>query len=167
MEIFSAEFFLILLIAILILSFRARRKRKGPAIVQGKQISIRGQKISSPVNRSTPLPCLLDEGRSFGEDFKDKTPPELPHNERCRCELVQVSHRSHDWFNDKNALQEQFDTDLGSLERKEFRYYKYMLISMHPDADETTRSDYQELARGISISPGFEETVVQHLKSKA
>ncbi len=69
MEVFSLEFLAILFIAIFILSFWARKKRQGPIIVRGKQISIRGQRISAVLSRDTPLSCLLDDDKAFGEDF--------------------------------------------------------------------------------------------------
>ncbi len=162
MEIFSLKFLAILAAAVLILTLRARQKRKGPTIVRGKQISISGQKLATPINKNTPLVCLLDEGKSFGEDFKEKTPPGLPHNENCRCELVPTLHRSHDWFNQKNKPVETFQTDLGELTRNEYRYYKYSLIIHHPDADEELRADYRELAEGITVSADIKEMLRLH-----
>ncbi len=159
MEIFSLKFLAVLAAAVLILTLRARQKRKGPTIVRGKQISIRGQKLTTPINRDTPLACLLDEGKAFGEDFKEKEPPGIPHNEKCKCELVSTLHRSHDWFNEKNKPAETFQTDLGELTRNEYRYYKFSLIIHHPEASEELRADYRELAEGISVDDKIKEIV--------
>ena len=164
MDIFSLKFLAVLAAAVLILTLRARQKRKGPTIVRGKQISISGQKITTPINRETPLACLLDEGKSFGEDFKVKEPPELPHNEHCKCELISTLHRSHDWFNEKNKPAETFPTDLGELTRNEYRFYKYSLIIHHPEASEELRADYRELAEGISVGDNIKKMVRAHFK---
>lgn len=162
MEIFSLKFLAVLAAAVLILTLRARQKRKGPTIVRGKQISISGQKLTTPINRDTPLICLLDEGKSYGEDFKEKAPPELPHNENCKCELLPTLHRSHDWFNEKKKPVETFETDLGELTRNEYRYYKFSLIIHHPEADEELRADYVELAEGISVSENIKDMIRSH-----
>ena len=162
MEVFSLEFFAFLFIAIAFLTFRARKKRTGPVILQGKQISIRGQKISTPLNKSNPLPCLLDDGRSFGADFKEKEVPKLPHTEGCQCQISEIVQRSHELFNEKGKnkkIQETLTTDIGELGRDEYRYYKYLLIANHKDANEQIQSDYAELAANVMISEAAKERI--------
>lgn len=162
MEVFSLEFLGFLLIAIAFVTYRARKKRSGPTVIQGKRIAIRGQKISTPLERSTPLPCLLDDGKRYGDDFKDKTPPELPHAEGCRCELTEVVLHSHDLFNEKASKKkpkESFTTDLGELDRDTYRYYKYLLISNHQDSEETVQKEYADLAENIPIPEPLQEKI--------
>ncbi len=165
MEVFSLKFLLILAVAVAFLTLRARRKRKGPTIVRGKQISIRGQKLITPITKTTPLPCLIDEGRTFGEDFKEKTPLNLPHCEECTCELVPIFRRSHDWFNQKGESVEMFKTELGELNRNEFRYCKYSLIINHSDANDNLRIEYRELLEKITVSDAFKQQVQTYLSS--
>jgi hypothetical protein len=165
MDMFSWKFLLVLLAAVAILTMRARQKRGGPTIVRGKQISISGQKITTMITKETPLACIFDEGKLFGDDFKEKTPPSLPHSENCKCKLVSTLHRSHDWFNEKQKPVESFKTDLGELTRNEFRYYKYSLILHHRDAEEEDCAVYKELVEGISVNRDFKEKVRSHLSS--
>lgn len=118
------------------------------------------------ITKLTPLVCLLDDGRSFGADFKDKTAPELPHAEGCQCELVPTILRSHEWFNSKKKSEETFQTDLGSLNRIEYRFYKYVLIANHADSSEAIREDYLELAKGIEVPDAFREKVERSIAAK-
>lgn len=165
MEIFSWRFVAIFLIAIIILTMRARSKRKGPVIVRGKQISIRGQKLTAHISRQTDLQCLLDDGRKFGEDFKDKAPPQLPHSDSCQCSMENIVQHSHEIFQSKKTTApETHQTDLGSLTDKEYRYYKYTLIANHPDADESTREDYKDLADHVPVDDSFKKRVEKHLE---
>jgi hypothetical protein len=159
MEIFSYRFLAILLASVVILRFLAKRKKKGTAIVHAKQIPIRGEKIVTRISKETPLVCLLEEGNIFGENFKDKTPPELPHSEACTCSLTDVIRRSHEWFNEPANSGDIVKTDLGDLERSEYRYYKYMLIAHHRDTDDQTRQDYLDLVSSISVDEDFEVRV--------
>lgn len=160
MEVFSLEFLAFLLIAVAFVTYRARKKRSGPTIIHGKQITIRGQQIRTPLERSTPLACLLDDGKRYGDDFKDKHPPELPHAEGCQCGLTEMVQHSHDLFNEKKnrkTPQETFSTNLGELNRDEYRLYKYILISNHKDADENIRKDFAELAEQITVPEEVKE----------
>ncbi len=167
MQVFSFEFFGFFIVALLILTFMARRKRKGPAIVQGKQISFTGQKLITPITAQTPLNCLLDEGKTYGEDFKDKTPPQLPHCEGCQCKLEISVNRSRDWFDEKSKKSgEEIDTDLGKLSRNEYRFYKYAILSNHPDADDSVRSDFEDLMNNVSVSDQFKDRVRNQLKNQ-
>ena len=125
MDIFSYRFLAILLLAVVVLRILSKRKKRGPSIVQAKQIPIRGQKISSPVTKDSPLACLLDDEKIFGADFKDKDLPELPHSDKFSCQLANVNWRSHEWFNESRAEKKMTGTDLGELNRNEYRYYKY------------------------------------------
>lgn len=131
--------------------------------MRAKQIPIRGQKLTTPIAPDTPLDCLLDEGKIFGEDFKDKSLPELPHGENCQCELTGVIRQSHDWFNNPPEKDEKITTDLGRLERNEYRYYKYMLIAHHQDSEDADRQTYVDLAENVSVAEDFKERVANKL----
>lgn len=167
MDIFSLKFLGILALAVIILTLRAKRKKQGPSIVHGKQIPIRGQKISTFLSRDTPLKCLLDDDKSFGDDFKDKTPPTLPHETGCQCEMKPVIHRSHDWFNSKVKQTEKFVTDLGELDRNEFRFFKFKLIVEHKEVNEELKEQYQDLLENISVSEDFKSRIAKYVAMKS
>ncbi len=166
MELFSFKFLAILFLATAFITIRARSKRKGPAIIRGKQISIVGQTLTAVISNTAALACLLDDGKSFGEDYKEKEPPKLPHSDDCQCELVNVNYRSEDWFNVKSKDTTFRQTDLGELEKKDFRFYKYMLIANHKDADEHIKNEYLELAEFISVSEDFKSQVLQQIQKQ-
>lgn len=141
----------------------ARKKRRGPTIVYGKQIPIVGKKVVAPISKNTPLACLLDDGMYFGQDYKKTEVPELPHADGCKCDISDVYLRSQEVFGQKNKTREFRTTDLGELEMKQFRYYKYMLIIHHPESDESRKEEYQELVDNISIDQEFKTRVSNHL----
>ena len=57
------------------------------------------------------------------------------------------------------------ETDLGELNRNEYRYYKYMLIVNHKDSDDQIRQDFQELVKNISVTENFKKRVISHIGS--
>lgn len=134
-------------------------------MIRGKQIAIKGQKLITNIGFTTPLPCLLDEGKLFGDDFKEKTPPPLPHTATCTCQLDNVLHRSYEWFHEKEKTGETYETDLGMLSRAEFRYYKFQLVANHPEADDVLKSEYRDLTLHIAVSPPFKTKVLNHIHS--
>lgn len=163
MQIFSFRFLGILILAMVVMRIVVKRKKKGPTVIYAKQIPVRGDKLSTPISKSTPLVCLLAEGKVYGEDFKDKEAPTLPHGEGCQCTLDIFVKRSHDWLNETEEEEGNYKTDIGMLSKDEFRYYKYMLIAHHPDADEQTHQDYLDLIADFKIAQEFKAKVNNHL----
>ena len=107
---------------------------------------------------------MLDDGKKYGADYKEKSPPPLPHGENCQCRLEDMIFQSREWFQAKNTDIANFQTDLGELEKNKFRYYKYQLITDHNEADEAIKLEYRELANYISINPEFKRHIADHLK---
>ena len=140
----------------------ARKRRRGPTVVYGKQIPIIGKKITAFISIDTPLACLLDDGKYFGQDYKDEEAPDLPHADNCKCEISDIYQRSQEVFGGHKKTREVRATDLGELEMKQFRYYKYMLIVRHQEADESCKKEYQELVDNISIDKKFKDRVSGH-----
>ena len=163
MRVFSLEFLIIFLLAFLIIFIKFRRKKIDSSISR-KFIGIRGQQLIVDINKNTPLVCLLEEGKNFGEDYNEKVAPELPHSKNCECELKDVNHSSSDWFLDKSKQQKSESSDLGELTKAEKRYYKYILISRHPEISEAEKDTFQDLAHQVSpISEAFRMEVEAHL----
>ena len=46
----------------------------------------------------TPVSCLESDGTRYGRQFKQKTPPDLPHEQGCRCETTKLFYTSEDVF---------------------------------------------------------------------
>ena len=166
MRVFSLEFLIIFILAVLIITWKLRSKKVNSSIPR-KFISIRGQQLVTEINKNTPLLCLLEEGENFGEDYQKKGSPELPHGENCVCELKDVHHSSSEWFLDKSKQQKVESSDLGTLTKAEKRYYKYILISQHSETTEPQKVDFLQLAEQVSpISEAFRMEVEAHLKEK-
>jgi hypothetical protein len=163
MRIFSLEFLIIFVLAFFIIFIKFRSKKVNTRISR-KFIAIRGQQIIVDINKNVPLECLLEEGKNFGEDYLDKSLPELPHCENCECELEGVNHSSSDWFLDKRKPKKSENSDLGMLTKAEKRYYKYILISRHPEISQVQRKEFQDLAQQVSpVSEAFRMDVEAHL----
>lgn len=163
MDIFSTNFLLIFLIAVLIITLRARSKKKGSQVVQGKHIAIIGRKVETPLGVNTPYRCLMEDGRKYGDGFQDKQEPELPHGEDCQCKFSTFVQRNYDIFT-KNPPPDPLQTsDLGDLTRSEARYYKYMLIANHRDATGDDHQSYTELADQVDVNPDFKARVLKQL----
>ena len=162
MEIFSWQFLWFIVLASLILVFVIRRK-KVPVLIPRKTISIQGEKCVTFLRKNTPLPCLLADGKHFGEDFKNKESLILPHGKGCPCRSVPIRHDNARWFQRDKQESETRDTDLGPLSFNEYRYYKYRLIVAHSELDSQKRTDYEHLADQIEVAEPFRQRVTTHL----
>ncbi len=162
MELFSAEFFLIFLVAVLILLIKAR-KNKVSTPVRGKQISFTGKRLTTYLSKETPLSCLLADGKSYGADFKDKNTPKLPHALNCRCLLDDILFRSQEFISPKKEKSKTQASDIGELGLTESRYYKYLLIIHHPEATDRIKENYIELMQGVSIDRDFRQKFENHV----
>ena len=151
------------IILFLWIRYRKNFKRQQP-VLREKQILIRGTQLITPLHVKTPLVCLLEEGRKFGEDFKDKEPPSLPHTEGCQCSLVNYETRSREWFDRNGKDEREFESDLGGLTEKEKRYYRFALILNKSDQLENEEKEkYAECLDRINISSQFKKRVEEHL----
>ncbi len=164
MDIFSPNFLLLFLVAILVITLRARSKKKGTAVLPGKQIAIIGRKLETPLGVDIPYLCLMEDGRKFGDGFRDKQEPELPHSDACQCQFSSFVQRNYDIFTKNPPLDPPRISDLGELARSEARYYKYTLIANHPDATDEDRKSYIDLAEQVEVDAEFCQKVKQHLK---
>ena len=158
MELFSWEFLLFFLAAFFAIHLRLRKKRVRTTVPH-RTIAIRGKRLSTPISIHTPLPCLLDDGRHFGEDYQEKREPELPHTKACRCNLWEFYDNSGDWFLEKRSAEPSAVSDLGELSAQKWRYYKYQLIANHRDASADRKREFLELSAYIEVDSGFKDTV--------
>ena len=158
MEVFSWRFLFFFLVVVLILSLTLRKKRVRTAILR-KTISIRGKKLQTPVSIDTPLSCLLDDNCSFGEDYRNKKEPDLPHTEKCQCTFLKFHRNSGDCFLKDHPIEPRKASDLGLLLPHEQRYYKYLLIANHKDASTSQREEFSELSERIEVNENFKKRV--------
>ena len=165
LEVFSWEFLLIFMGIVFFVMLKNRKKRVTP-VLTGKRISIRGKKLVTPLSYETPLECLLADNINFGEDFKVKEEPTLPHNEHCRCELISLNLDTQEWFQEKPEKSGS-QIDLEHLTAPDRRYFKYMLIASHPDASQDLKDRYEELIKGIEVDPKVQDKVAEHIRRRS
>ena len=140
--------------------------RKRQPVLREKQTLIRGVQLRTPLYLDTPLACLLANRKKFGEDFKEKEPPSLPHSEGCQCQLVDYEARSREWFEKSKANPNEFETDLGKLSEQESRYYCFSLIlNREAELKDDEKQIFTECLEGVKVSSDFKKTVAEHLSN--
>lgn len=163
MDIFSQKFLIIFFVTFFLVFLKVRRK-KTVNVSEGRHISVIGKRLTTYLSKETPLICLLEEDKKFGEDFLYKKIPTLPHGEKCKCTLDAIIHQGEDLFKKKDKQEPVYPSDIGELKRSDARYYKYFLICNHADATEEIKQKYEELAALISISAETKAKTQKHLK---
>jgi len=73
--------------------FSNRRKKVEPFIT-----TIEAIEVQTFLDWDTPRLCLESDGIRYGKQFKQKKPPNLPHEEGCRCEAIKLFYTSDDVF---------------------------------------------------------------------
>ncbi len=162
MEIFSQKFLIIFIVTFFLVILKVRRK-KPIRVSEGRHITVIGKRLTTYLSKETPLTCLLEDDKKFGDDFLYKEIPLLPHNEECKCTLEPIIHQGEDLFKKKGKQEPVYPSDIGDLKRTDARYYKYTLICNHPEATEELKQKYEELAELISVDAEIKEKVVKKL----
>ncbi|MEE8436174.1 MAG: hypothetical protein V3S64_15415 [bacterium] len=90
-------------VLLMFLFSRVRTRRAGPR----KQLAaagprIQGFQLAAFVHPRMSAQCLFDDRVQFGEGFRRKGAPPLPHDDQCRCQTVPFSFASSEVF--KGAL---------------------------------------------------------------
>jgi hypothetical protein len=88
------------LVALLLITrIRSRRRSAQTRRRPGAGPRIQGTQVSAFVHPRMGQACLFDSGMQFGKGFRRKEGPQLPHDARCRCEVVPFSFTSSEVFN--------------------------------------------------------------------
>ena len=118
------------------------------------------------------MSCLESDGTRYGRQFKQKTPPDLPHEEGCRCETTKLFYTSEDVFQGTSPVTKH-KSALGNLCSKDALLLKKILLEIKKES--TNRSvedlmvefevnDFTEEIRNKAIS--LAEQAYQHSQSK-
>ncbi|OGH01101.1 MAG: hypothetical protein A2600_11360 [Candidatus Lambdaproteobacteria bacterium RIFOXYD1_FULL_56_27] len=144
------------------------RKKNGPNGLPPKPPVFRERAtlLLSPLSKTTPLACLLDDQKKFGSFFQDKTPPALPHEPGCLCHVQEFTADTGLLFKGQTEPELGGQSDLGGLTPTERRYYKYRLIASHPQATKAQQSQFAELAQSLNLGTEFIEKIKTHLEEK-
>ena len=65
--------------------FTGKKNRIDPYIT-----TIEAIELQSFLAWDTPRSCLESDGIRYGKQFKQKIPPDLPHESGCRCETTKL-----------------------------------------------------------------------------
>ena len=104
------DYFWIFGAAVLLMFLFSRvRTRRGQA---GKTVTragprVQGFQVAAFVHPRMSAQCLFDDGVQFGDGFRRKEPPHLPHDGQCRCETLPFSFGSDEVF--KGALRRNLE----------------------------------------------------------
>ena len=60
--------------------------------------TIEAIELKTYLDWDTPVSCLESDGTRYGRQFKQKTPPSLPHEQGCKCETTKLFYTSEDVF---------------------------------------------------------------------
>ena len=60
--------------------------------------TIEAIELKTYLDWDTPVSCLESDGTRYGRQFKQKKPPDLPHEQGCRCETSKLFYTSEDVF---------------------------------------------------------------------
>lgn len=128
LKLFIAVFSLILLYWIY--------KKKGQILVRRKETepvitTIQASELQTVLDWHTPLQCLQEDGLKFGNKFKKKVPPKLPHTEGCCCQIIEIYYTSAEVFQGGLNEQKKHPSALGQLNGKDAHHLKQMLLGVH------------------------------------
>ena len=88
---------------------------------------------------NTPSTCLESDGIRYGKQFKQKKPPEIPHEPGCRCEATKLFYTSDDVFQGTSPILTH-KSALGDISAKDALLLKNILLKIinDPEADSFT-----------------------------
>ena len=101
----------------------------------------------------TPVSCLESDGTRYGRQFKQKTPPDLPHEKGCRCETTKLFYTSEEVFNGTSPVTKH-KSALGDLCSKDALLLKNILLEIKK---ESTNRSFDDLMDKFEVNDFSEE----------
>ena len=101
----------------------------------------------------TPVSCLQSDGTRYGRQFKQKTPPELPHEHGCRCETTKLFYTSEDVFQGTSPVTKH-KSALGDLCSKDALLLKNILLEIKK---ESSNGSFAELMDKFEVNDFSDE----------
>ena len=120
----------------------------------------------------TPVSCLESDGTRYGRQFKQKTPPDLPHENGCRCEITKLFYTSEEVFQGTSPVAKH-KSALGDLCSKDALLLKNILLEIKKESyfgsfeelmEKFKGNDFSEEIRNKAIS--LVEKAYQQTQSK-
>ena len=134
--------------------------------------TIEAIELKTYLDWDTPVSCLESDGTRYGRQFKQKMPPDLPHEQGCRCETTKLFYTSEDVFQGTSPATKH-KSALGDLCSKDALLLKNILLEIKKESakgsfedlmDKFEVNDFSEEIRNKAIS--LAEKAYQHSQSK-
>ena len=134
--------------------------------------TIEAIELKTYLDWDTPVSCLESDGTRYGHQFKQKKPPDLPHEQDCRCEITKLFYTSEDVFQGTSPVT-RHKSALGELCSKDALLLKNILLGIKKESakgsfkdlmDKFEINDFSEEIRSRAIS--MAEQAYQHSHAK-
>ena len=118
------------------------------------------------------MSCLESDGTRYGRQFKQKTSPNLPHEQGCRCETTKLFYTSEDVFQGTSPVTKH-NSALGDLCSKDALLLKNILLEIKKEPAKGSFDDFMDNFEVIYFSEeirnkaiSLAEQAYQHSQSK-
>ena len=115
--------------------------------------TIEAIELKTYLDWDTPVSCLESDGTRYGRQFKQKTPPDLPHEQSCRCETTKLFYTSEDVFQGTSPVTKH-KSALGDLCSKDALLLKNILLEIKK---ESASGSFEELMVKFEVNDFSEE----------
>ena len=115
--------------------------------------TIEAIELKTYLDWDTPVSCLESDGTRYGRQFKQKTPPDLPHEKGCRCETTKLFYTSEEVFNGTSPVTKH-KSALGDLCSKDALLLKNILLEIKK---ESTNRSFDDLMDKFEVNDFSEE----------
>jgi len=115
--------------------------------------TIEAIELKTYLDWDTPVSCLESDGIRFGRQFKQKTPPDLPHERGCRCETTKLFYTSEEVFQGTSPVTKH-KSALGDLCAKDALLLKNILLEIKK---ESANRSFEDLMKKFEVNDFSEE----------
>ena len=102
--------------------------------------TIEAIELKTYLDWDTPVSCLESDGTRYGPQFKQKIPPDLPHEQGCRCETTKLFYTSEDVFQGTSPVTKH-KSALGDLCSKDALLLKNILLEIKKESKNVSFDD--------------------------
>ena len=105
--------------------------------------TIEAIELKTYLDWDTPVSCLESDGTRYGLHFKQKKPPDLPHESGCRCETTKLFYTSEDVFQGTSPVTKH-KSALGDLCAKDALLLKNILLEIKKESSNGSFEDLMD-----------------------
>ena len=121
--------------------------------------TIEAIELKTYLDWDTPVSCLESDGTRYGRQFKQKTPPDLPHEKGCRCETTKLFYTSEEVFKGTSPVTKH-KSALGDLCSKDALLLKNILLEIKKESANVSFDDLKEKFEVNEFSEGIRKKVI-------